>query len=277
MGENANAVKDWFLVSGADFAVNLVVFLLILFVGRYVIRATLGVTRRALHRAENVSEILERFIINILHKVLWLILIMIALPKLGVNVAPLIAGLGVGGFIIGFAFQESLGNLAAGLMLMVNQPYALGDYVQAGGVSGTVKEMNMMATIMTTPDNKKVTVPNRQIWGSEIINYSGMPTRRVDLVIGISYHSNIADAIRLIQGVLKSHEQVLDDPEPTIAVSELADSSVNLVVRPWCQTGDYWNVYFGVTRQIKETFDREGIEIPFPQLDLHVQDLPQTT
>jgi small conductance mechanosensitive channel len=161
-------------------------------------------------------------------------------------------------------------------MLMLNQPYTTGDYVQAGGVSGTVTDMNIMATIMSTPDNKKVTVPNRQIWGAEIVNYSAMPTRRVDLQIGISYKSNIAEAIRLIQSVLKTNEKVLDAPEPTIAVSELADSSVNLVVRPWCNTADYWNVYFGVTRQIKETFDQEGIEIPFPQIDLHVQDMPQT-
>jgi len=268
-------LKDWLVLNGADFLVDLVVFILILIAGYFLIKMVLGITRKALERSNRVSEILRSFILNVLHKVLWVVLIMMALPKLGVNVAPLIAGLGVGGFIIGFAFQESLGNLAAGLMLLISQPYAIGDYVEIGGVAGVVREMNVMSTLLTTPDNKRVLVPNRKIWGSEIINYTALPTRRVDLLIGIHYKADIAKAFNVAQKVLEEHQLVLKDPAPIIGVKELGDSAVVLVVRPWVKTADYWTVYFDVTRKIKEAYDREGVGIPFPQLDLHVIEMPK--
>jgi small conductance mechanosensitive channel len=268
-------LKEWLVVNGADFVVNLILFILILVVGYFLIKVTLRITRAALDRSNRVTEILKKFILNVLHKVLWVVLIMMALPQLGIEVAPLIAGLGVGGFIVGFAFQESLGNLASGLMLLISQPYAIGDYVEIGGVAGTVREMNIMATLLTTIDNKQVLVPNRRIWGTEIINYTAMPTRRVDLLIGIHYNADIAKAFSVVKDVLDNHELVLKDPEPIIGVKELADSAVVLAVRPWSKTSDYWTVYFDVTRQIKESFDREGVGIPFPQLDLHVIDVPK--
>lgn len=267
--------QEWVVNNGPGFLVNLIVFILILIVGYFVINIIVRIARSALLRSKKVTEILRNFIVNVLHKVLWIVLIMMALPKLGIDVAPLIAGLGVGGFIIGFAFQESLGNLAAGLMLLITQPYAIGDYVEIGGVSGSVKEMNIVATLLNTPDNKKVLVPNRKIWGTEIINYSAFPTRRVDLLIGIHYNADIAKAFNVVKQVLDSHALVLKDPAPVIGVKELADSAVVLVVRPWVKTSDYWTVHFDVTRKVKEAFDREGIGIPFPQMDLHVIDMPK--
>lgn len=274
--ESFQKLKDWVVENGANFLVNLLIFILILIAGYIVIGIVVRLTRSALERSKKVTEILRNFLVSVLHKVLWVILIMMALPRLGVNVGPLIAGLGVGGFIVGFAFQESLGNLAAGLMLLISQPYAIGDYVEIGGVGGSVGEMNIMATVLTTPDNKRVLVPNRKIWGTEIINYTALPTRRVELLIGISYGADIPKAFSVVQNLLENHEMVLKDPAPMVGVKELGDSAVVLVVRPWTKTSDYWTVYFDATRKIKEAFDREGIAIPFPQMDLHVIDMPKT-
>ncbi len=260
---------EWLAVHWVTFAVNVLVLLIILIVGKIVIGMICRVTQRVLDRSDRVSEILESFAVVMLRKVLWILVLVIGLGQLGINVAPLIAGLGIAGFILGFAFQETLGNLASGLMVLVNQPFNKGDYVEAGGVSGVVQDLNMMATTLTTPDNKKVVVPNSSIWGSSITNYTAMETRRVDLVMGISYGSDIGKARDIVTQVLGANEMVLDDPEPTVEVVEMADSSVNFVVRPWCNTPDYWAVYFAVNRAVKEAFDREDIEIPFPQVDVH--------
>jgi len=262
--------QEWLVTNGADFLVDLIAFLLILFVGSLVIKGLLKMTRLFLQAAPRINETLEKFIVNVTGKVLWIVLLMVALPRLGVDIAPLIAGLGVTGFIVGFAFQETLGNLAAGLMIVLNQPFKVDDYIDAGSHSGFVLEINMMATTMKTVDNKKVVIPNSKIWGGSITNYTAFDTRRVDLTAGISYSADIGKAREAISELLKNHELVLGDPKPQIEVVEMADSSVNLVVRPWCKTEDYWTVYFDVNRGIKETFDAQGIEIPFPQMDVHM-------
>jgi small conductance mechanosensitive channel len=262
-------IQEWVVTRGADFLVDLLIFLFIILIGIFVIKALVRVSRIILEKSPRISETLTQFILNIEHKLLWVLLIMLALPRLGVEIAPLIAGLGVTGFIIGFAFQESLGNLAAGLMIILNGPFKIGDSVEISGFFGTVQEMNMMATTLATPDNKMVMIPNSKIWGSAIVNYSAFDTRRVDLVVGISYTSEIGKAIETISGVLKEDALVLEDPAPTIEVVEMADSSVNLVVRPWCDTDDYWATHFSATRAIKEGLDKAGIEIPFPQMDVH--------
>ena len=194
---------------------------------------------------------------------------MIAIQRFGIEIGPLVAGLGVTGFIVGFACQESLANLAAGIMIALNQPFQVGDLVEISGVTGFVDETNMMATKLHTPDNKRIVAPNGSIWGSTITNYSALDTRRVDLVMGVSYSSDIGKAKEVINSVLKANEMVLYNPEPTVEVVEMADSSVNLVVRPWCKTPDYWNVYFSVNHAAKEALDQAGIEIPFPQMDVH--------
>jgi small conductance mechanosensitive channel len=267
---------EWLAANWVTFALDLLVLVVILIVGKIIIGAICRVTARVLNGANQVSEILESFTIELLRKLLWIIVLMIALGQVGINVAPLIAGLGIAGFILGFAFQETLGNLASGLMVLINQPFNKGDFVEAGGVAGVVQDLNLMATTLTTPDNKKVVVPNKSIWGSSITNYSAMPTRRVDLVMGISYGADIGKARDIISEVLSGQELVLDDPEPTVEVVAMADSSVNLVVRPWCNSSDYWAVYFAVNRAVKEAFDREGIEIPFPQMDVHHHGLPES-
>ncbi|MBT4137414.1 MAG: mechanosensitive ion channel family protein, partial [Candidatus Latescibacteria bacterium] len=180
-----------------------------------------------------------------------------------------------GGFILGFAFQESLGNLAAGLMLLLNAPFKVGDFVEAAGTAGVIQEMNLMATTLTTPDNKKILVPNNNIWGGNIVNYSALDTRRVDMTVGISYTANIGTAIGVIKKVIGSTELALKDPEAVVEVVAMADSSVNLVVRTWVNTADYWAVFFSLQRNIKESLDANNIEIPFPQMDVHHHGFPQ--
>ena len=261
--------RTWLVQNGLEFVQSLLAFIVILIIGKVIISMTCKVVYRVLHNADRVSEILENFAVDTLAKVLWILVLLVSISSFGVDIAPLIAGLGVTGFILGFAFQESLGNLAAGLMILLNEPFRVGDVIEAAGVSGSVQEMNLMATTLASPDNKKIMVPNRNIWGGNITNYSAMETRRVDLVVGISYAANIGHAINTISTVVNAHELVHGEPEPVIQVVEMADSSVNLVVRPWCNTADYWTVFFDLQRNMKEALDAENIEIPFPQVDVH--------
>jgi len=167
--------------------------------------------------------------------------------------------------------QNSLGNFASGILIMVFKPFDLGDLVEIGGVLGVVKSMNLLSVQLHTPDNRAVTIPNNNVWGDTITNVNGTDTRRVDLVFGIAYDDDIAKAQKIMEEVLDAHEQVLDDPAPVVRVHELADSSVNFVCRPWVRTENYWDVYWDVTRKVKERFDNEGITIPFPQRDVHIQ------
>jgi small conductance mechanosensitive channel len=262
-------IKEWFAINGGDFLVDVIVVLIILIVGKFVIKGVRKSLSMSLKKSGRVSEILESFILNVTSKVLWVIVFMLVIQKLGVEIGPLVAGLGVTGFIVGFACQESLANLAAGVMIALNQPFEVGHYVELSGASGAVYEMNMMATTLHTPDNKKVVVPNSSVWGSTITNYTALDTRRVDLVVGISYSSDIGKAKDVLHSVLKENKMVLDEPGSTVEVVEMANSSVNFVVRPWCKTADYWTVRFSINRAAKEALDQAGIEIPFPQMDIH--------
>ena len=264
---------SWLQTQGPKLITDLVVFILILLIGRIAIGAVCRMTRKALGRAERVSDLLRKFTVDTLRKVLWVVVLMVALPRIGVDVAPLIAGLGVAGFVIGFAFQESLSNLAAGVMILLNQPFKNGDYVEAGGHAGSVKELNLMATTLTSPDNRKIIIPNKAVWGGSITNFTTLGTRRVDLTFGIGYKADMAKAKSILQRILDGNSKVLKDPAYTVEVVELADSSVNFVVRPWCKTSDYWALYFEITRTVKEEFDKDSIEIPFPQMDVHVQNV----
>ena len=194
---------------------------------------------------------------------------MSALGNFGVETASLVAVLGAAGFAVGFALQGSLSNFAAGVMLLVFRPFRIGDFVDAAGVSGVVRELRLFTTVLTTPDNIRVIVPNGKIFGDTIKNFTAEDLRRVDMVVGIGYGSPIDKAKRLMAELLAADPRVLKDPAPQIAVAELADSSVNLVVRPWCKKEDYWDLKFDFTHKVKESFDAQGIEIPFPQHVVH--------
>lgn len=201
-----------------------------------------------------------------------LLIILAALATFGIQTTSFVAVLGAAGFAIGFALQGSLSNFAAGVLILVFRPYKVGDYIEAAGVAGAVKEIRLFNTVLATLDNIKIIVPNSKIYGDVIKNIWAYDTRRVDLVFGISYDSPIQKAIEIIMNLIKEDDRILSDPEPMVAVSELADSSVNFVVRPWVKSEDYWPVFFDLTRKVKESFDENGIEIPFPQRVVHMAD-----
>ena len=226
--------------------------------------------RLAFNRIPNLSKLLSSFLVM---SVYWLTIafgLMVVLAALGVNITPLFALVGGASFIIAFALQETLGNLAAGLMIMINRPFDEGDYVLIAGLGGTVKHVSVVSTTVATPDNQVIMIPNSKVWGDVITNVTASDTRRVDLVFGISYSDSIEQAQKTLEEIVAGHPLVLKDPAPMIRVNELADSSVNFIVRPWANTGDYWTVFWDLQRTVKEEFDARGISIPFPQTDMHL-------
>ena len=229
-------------------------------------------TKAAVHRVPNVSNLFREFIVNSSRRTVMAIGLIVAVSSFGVNITPLIAAIGAAGLVIGLALQGTLSNFASGILIMVTRPYDVGDVVSAGGVTGKVGSMNLVSTKILTFDNQLSLVPNNQVWNGVITNVTTLGTRRVDMVFGIGYSDDIGKAKQVIEEIITSHPLVLDDPAPVVRVHELADSSVNFVVRPWTKTPDYWNVYWDVTRDLKLRFDQEGISIPFPQRDLHISD-----
>jgi len=259
----------------ADRAPDMVFRLLILFIVLWVFRALSRATRRAVIAAckrpgVNMSTLLEKMLVSVSGAAVMAIGIMVAISQLGISLGPMLAGLGVAGFIVGFALQDTLGNFAAGAMILLYRPYDVDDVVEVAGASGLVKKMNLVSTTITTFDNQTLVVPNSKIWGDVIKNVTAQNTRRVDLQFGIGYGDDIEKAEHVLRDIISGHELVLKSPEPTIKLHTLGDSSVNFVVRPWVNTSDYWNVYWDVTREVKIRFDKEGISIPFPQQDVHI-------
>jgi len=263
-----DGVLAWLAEKGVEYAMNIVAAILIFLVGWLVIRLVDRGIRKALARGGR-KKLLVNFIVSVVTKSCWALLLVTVLSRLGVNVGPLVAGLGVTGFILGFAFQESLGNLASGLMIAINEPFKVGDFIEAAGHQGSIIEVNMMATVMATGDNKRIVIPNKSVWGGPIVNYSAMATRRVDLQVGIAYGSDIGRALDVIREAVLAVPGVLDEPAPTVATAALADSQITINVRPWVRNPDYWKVYAATLKAVKEELAREGIEIPFPQVVVH--------
>lgn len=258
----------WFSDRGPQILVNVAVAAVIFLVGWLVIRIVDMLIRRAFASGKR-KRLLTNFVVSVITKSCWAVLLVMVLGRLGVDVAPLIAGLGVTGFILGFAFQESLGNLASGLMIAINEPFKVGDFVEAAGLQGSVVEVNMMATVLATPDNKRIVLPNKSVWGGPIVNYSAMDTRRVDLQVGVAYGSDIEKAIDVIRETVLNVPGVLAEPAPTVATAALAESQVTINVRPWAKNSDYWAVYSATLKAVKDELGRAGIEIPFPQVTVH--------
>ena len=250
------------------YGISILGAVIILIVGKVVANWTRRVIRKTLSSRE-VDPAIVSFIGSLSYFLVLTFAVLAALKKFGIETASLVAVLGAAGFAIGFALQGSLSNFAAGVMLLVFRPFKIGDFVEAGGASGTVKDMGLFTTIMMTPDNIRIIVPNGKIFGDTIKNITAEDTRRIDLIIGIGYGSSISQAISVIKETVRKDERILEDPPVQIAVSELADSSVNFVIRPWVRTSDYWAVKFDLTRNIKEAFDGNNIEIPFPQVVVH--------
>lgn len=264
-GEFADRAIRWLQNDGLRLATNALAALAIFVAGWIAIRLVDAALRKAL-AAKKHKTLITDFIASVVTKCLWAVLAVMVLGRLGVNVAPLVAGLGVTGFIIGFAFQESLGNLASGLMIAINEPFKVGDFIEAAGLQGSVLKVDMMATVLATPDNKRIVAPNKSVWGSPIVNYSAMDRRRVDMQVGIAYGEDIEKAIAIIRETVAAVPGVLAEPAPAVATGALADSQVTINIRPWAKTADYWSVYSATLSAVKRALSDAGVEIPFPQL-----------
>jgi small conductance mechanosensitive channel len=271
LGRTLKKVTDWLVDSGPKYLVKLLFLVSILFVFRFATRIVRKGLEKALDASNlNLSQLAHRMIVSITSNLVMLFGILVALSQLGISLGPLLAGLGVVGFIVGFALQDTLGNFAAGVMILLYRPYDMGDLIDVGGVFGKVDKMSLVSTSLLTLDNQLFVVPNSKIWGDVIKNVTAQDTRRIDMVFGISYSDDIPKAESILEDILQSHDKVLDTPESMVRLHTLGASSVDFVVRPWVKGDDYWDVYWDVTRTVKLRFDEEGVSIPFPQRDVHV-------
>ena len=250
------------------YAWNIVAALVIFIVGKWIVGRLAGWVNRMMDK--RVDATVAKFIGNIVHIILFVFVVIASLDQLGVETTSLVAIVGAAGMAVGLALKDSLGNFAAGVMLILFKPFRVGHYVEAGGTAGTVKEIKIFATIMMSPDNKVITVPNGSIMSGNITNYSEMPTRRVDMVFGVAYDADLSLVKKTLEEILAADDRVLKDPAPVIAVGELADSSVNFLCRPWVKSADFWGVKWDTTETVKRRFDEAGIGIPFPQMDVHL-------
>ena len=269
LGFDWNEVIILLKTNGIELAINVVTAVAIFYFGRMVV----GLLMRGLKKmmqAQDVDVTLQTFVANLVRMVLLVFVIIAAISALGIQTTSFIAILGAAGLAIGLALQGSLSNFASGVLIVMFRPYKVGDFVEAAGISGVVEEVQILTTVLKTGDNKKVIVPNGQIMDSVITNYSANDQRRVDMVVGVSYGDDLDKVRSTLEQLVAADERILDDPACTIAVSALADSSVNFVVRPWVKSADYWGVMFDLTEAIKKRFDKEGISFPFPQRDVHL-------
>ncbi len=253
----------------AKYGLNLLAALIILIIGKWVAKIISNFSEKLMTKAK-VEKTLSSFVKNIAFFGMMVFVIIAALNKLGVQTTSLIAVIGAAGLAVGLALQGSLANFAAGIILILFKPFKVGDLIEGGGALGNVVEIQIFNTLLNTLDNRRVIIPNSNITGANITNYTGLKKRRVDLVFGISYEDNIKTAKEALQSVLDADEHVLKEPKPTIAVSELGDSSVNLVCRPWVKPVHYWDVYFSTLENGKIELEKRGITIPFPQRDVHL-------
>lgn len=264
--EQMSQVMDTYII---PWGINIVMAIVIYIIGKMIVGVLVNVLGKIMTRSK-YDDMLIDFVKAIARAVLMLFVIIASLDQLGVDTTSLAAILAAAGLAIGLSLQGSLQNFAAGVMLLVFKPFKAGDFIDAGGATGVVKSISIFTTVMTTGDNKEIIVPNGSIYGGNITNFSAKDTRRVDMVVGIGYDSDLKKAKEILNEMVAADERILKDPAPTVAVAELADSSVNFVVRPWVASGDYWGVKFDFNEAVKLRFDAEGISIPFPQMDVHV-------
>jgi len=257
------------------YSVKIIAAIVVLIIGKWIARKISRLTANVLEK-NRVDVTLVKFLDNIIYYSLLVMVLIAAASQLGINTTSFLTIVGAAGLAFGLALKDSLSNFASGVMLILFRPFRIGDVVTAGGVSGKVQSITIFNTVLTTPDNQKIIVPNGSITSNVITNATANDTRRIDLTIGIDYDDDIEKAKDLLRKIIKADKRILADPSPTIAVMELADSSVNLVVRPWVKTAEYWDVYFHLMEMIKTTFDREGISFPYPQRDVHLFQEQQT-
>lgn len=258
-------VTVWF----TTYSIKIVAAILIFIIGKWLCRKITNLLTKIMEK-NNIDVTLVKFLGSIVYYTLFIVVMIAVAGQLGINTTSFLTIIGAAGLAIGLALKDSLSNLASGVMLIMFRPIKIGDFVDVGGVTGTVQSIDIFNTTIHSPDNQKHIVPNASITSGVITNVTANDNRRVDLVIGIGYDDDIAKAKGILEAIIKKEERVLENPATNIAVSELGDSSVNFVVRPWVKTSDYWDVYFALTEEIKITFDKEGISIPYPQQDVHL-------
>lgn len=269
LSEETKAALEFLKTRGREIGLNLIGAVLIYFIGRWVARILTRYLQHWMSRG-NLDQTLAKFTANIAYGLMMIVVIAAALDRMGVETTSLAAVIAAAGLAVGLALQGSLSNFASGFLIILFRPFKVGDYVEAGGTSGTVVEVMLLHTVLKTPNNVQVIVPNKKIGSDTITNYSVNPTRRIDLVVGCGYDDDLKAVKTFLEEVLKQEERVLAEPAPSVAVSELADSSVNLVVRPWVKREDYWSTKCDLVEKIKLGFDERGFSIPFPQQDVHL-------
>jgi len=270
LGETQDRLVDWFSANGASTLLSAILFVGILILARSLAGLSKRLTERALrHSDQSISQLLKETLISMAGTVVFLIGLLVALAQVGVSVTPMIAGLGVVGFIVGFALQDTLSNFAAGAMILAYRPFDTGDFIAAGEAEGTVLKMNLVNTTIVTVENKVLIIPNSKIWGGVIMNVTGQKLRRTDIIYRVSY----SDDVDLVQGILEelidADERWLDDPEPLVRLKQYSESSIDFMVRAYAKTDEYWEAVWALNKAVKKRFDAEGITIPFPQREVH--------
>ncbi|MBI9093847.1 MAG: mechanosensitive ion channel family protein [Sphaerochaeta sp.] len=269
-------IHEWSQLEPVAFLITLGGGLLIVLIGKILVAWLKKVLKRGFSRSKKINDLMARFLLQLVNIIGWIFLLIAFLQHMGLNMGPFLAGLGITGVILGFAFQETIGNLLSGVMIVMNAPFRIGDYIDAGSYSGTVKDMDMICVILATPDNKKITMSNRLVWGSPIVNYSDMEKRRVDMIVSVPYGSDVATVKQVIASIFARYEEILPDPAPTIEVNKLSASSVDFIARPWTKPADYWSVYWRFQGELCAALAEVGLSVPFDQLDLHIVDTPRT-
>jgi small conductance mechanosensitive channel len=265
MDFTAQGFYDLFMFYGLKILIAIIIFV----IGRWVSSLFKKIVAKIMKKRQ-VDETVVSFVGSLTYYILLVFFVLAALSQLGIQTTSFVAIIGAAGLAIGLALQGSLANFAAGFLMLIFRPFKVDDFIEGAGTMGTVEKIQIFTTQLKTPDNKTVIIPNSSLTSGNIVNFTAKGTRRVDMVFGIGYGDDIDKAKGIMNEVLTSEDRILKDPAPTIAVSELADSSVNFVVRPWVNAGDYWGVYFDVTEKVKKRFDEEGVSIPFPQQDVHL-------
>lgn len=274
-GRFVEKIDSWIQIGPVEFLVNVVIGLLIVFIGKLVIIGISCVLKRALNRSKKINDLMARFILKLVNVIGWIFLIIAFLGRIGLDMGPVLAGLGITGVVLGFAFQDTIGNLLSGMMIVINSPFRIGDYIETGSFSGTVSDMDMICVILSTPDNRKITISNKLVWGNPIVNYSNVERRRLGLTVSVAYGTNIQLAKDTIWKILNSYSEILPEPAPMVEVNTLAASSIDFAVRPWTKPEDFWKVHWRFQGEIVDRLAEVGISVPFNQLDVHIIDQPK--
>jgi len=253
-----------------SFLMNLITAILILIIGWIVLKIVVSIVKKTLKRSKRLSELFQDYITKVVKILCWVVLLVTVLAQLGINMAPMIAGLGITGVVLGLALKDSISNFFAGFMIIINQLFRKGDYVQLGSLSGTIKSMDLMSVKLSTPDGKNITVSNNIVWGAPVTNFSDIDKRRVDIVVGVPYDCDLKVAKQVLSDLINSYPEVIQDLGVTVEISELADSSINFVVRPWVLPSNYWPVLYRFNSEVVGKLAEKNISVPFPQMDVHL-------